>query len=100
MVVAEVGEGRLGAAWTPSAVRAEKDREMRVEAGAGAGCDCGCRCRSRCRLSKSEVKVGVGVGVGIGIGDGVVVAPDWSKARLSFQSASVAWGVTSLSEGE
>lgn len=72
LVVAEVGEGRLGAARIPRTVRAEKERELRVEASAGAGagavadCDCGCRISKSMPASKSEVEVGVGVGVGVG----------------------------------
>lgn len=94
MVVAEVGEGRLGAARTPSAVRAETDRKMRVEAGAGAGCECGCRCRSRCRRRSRESSVGVDVGVdvGVGIGDGVVVARDWSKGEAEVSECECGVG--------
>lgn len=47
VLVAEVGEGRLGAARIPRAVRSERERELWTEARAGAGAgadrDCGCR---------------------------------------------------------
>lgn len=70
MVVAEVGEGRLGAVRIPSAVRADKERKLRVEGSAGADCDCGCRnVQSRWRRPSRESRW---VWVSVGIGGGVV----------------------------
>lgn len=69
LVVAEVGEGRLGAVRIPSTVRADKERKLRAETSAGADCDCGCRNAQvdGRRPSRKSRWVWVSVGIGGGV---------------------------------